>query len=162
ASLTNTFKEAGAYQLVVEEVAQLGGPEYFYRLEIEPFQPGFGLSVETEKLQATPGGSVEIKVFAERRDYDGPITVALDPPKDGFTIETNVITSTSKTNGTPVKLKLPEALEPAQLIHLKLTGRATVNGKEFTAVASTRPALRKTFPHLLWPPAELDGWIALG
>src|SRR5205814_9710960 len=62
-SLTNTFKEGRVFRLVVEEAAQLGGPEYFYRLEISPFQPGFGLSVDTERFQAAPGGSIEIKVL---------------------------------------------------------------------------------------------------
>ncbi len=159
-SLTNTFKEAGAYQLVVEEAAQLGGLEYFYRLEIEPFRPGFGLSVETDKVQAASGGSVAIKVSQERHGYDGPITLALAGVGDGFGLETNVLTVT--TNATPVTLKLPAGLEPGQLVNFRMTGHAKIDGKEFEATVSTRPALRKLFPHLPWPPVALDGWMALG
>ena len=159
-SLTNSFKSSGAFQLVVEEAAQSGGPEYFYRLEVEPFRPGFALSVETDKLQAPSGGSVDIKVFQERRGYDGPITLALAGVADGFGLETNVLAAT--TNATPVTLRLPAGLEPGQLVNFRMMGHASIGGQEFEAAVSTRPALRKLFPHLPWPPPALDGWMALG
>jgi len=159
-SLTNNFKEAGVFRLVVEEAAQLGGPEYFYRLEISPFQPGFAVSVDTDRFQAAPGGSVEIKVLPERRDYDGPITLTLEGAGDGFELATNAVTS--KTNATSVKMTLPADLEPGQLVNFRMTGHATIGGKDFTAGVSTRPAWRKLFPHIPWPPAEMDGWMAVG
>ena len=159
-SLTNTFKEGGIYQLLVEEAAQLGGPEYFYHLDLEPYQPGFALSLETEKLQAPSGGSAEIKIAQERQGYDGPITLALEGLAEGFLLTTNVLTS--KTNATAVTMKLPSELEPGQMVNFKITGHAKIGGKDVSVTASTRPALRKLFPHLPWPPPELDGWIALG
>jgi hypothetical protein len=159
-SLTNTFKETGVCRLVIEEAAQLGGPEYFYRVDIAPFQPGFALSMDTETFQAGSGGNIEIKVLPERHDYDGPITLALANAGDGFRLEPKVITS--KTNATTVKMTLPSNLSPGQLVNFKIIGRAQIDGKEFAAIASTRPALRRLFPHLPWPPVELDGWIGLG
>ena len=161
-SVTNTFKEAETCRLIIEEAAQLGGPEFFYQVEIAPFQPGFGLSVEPEKLQGAAGGTAEIKVLPERREYDGPITLSLEGAGHGFALESDVITSTSKTNASTVKIKLPADLEPGRLVNFKIIGHAKIDGQEFAATASTRPALRKLFPHLPWPPAELDGWIALG
>jgi len=159
-SLTNTFKEAGVFRLVVEEAAQLGGPEYFYRLEISPFQPGFALSVDTERFQATPGGSIEIKVLPERHDYDGPIRLTLEGAGDGFELATNAITS--KTNATSVKMTLPANLEAGQLANFRMTGHATIDGKDVTAPVSTRPAWRMLFPHIPWPPGAMDGWMAVG
>jgi hypothetical protein len=159
-SLTNTFKDAGTYRLVVEEAAQFGGPGLFYRLEIEPFRPGFGLSVDTEKVQAASGGNFEIKVSPERVEYDGPITLGLEGAGEGFTLENNIITG--KTNALALKVKLPARLEPGAMVNFRIIGRAKTNGIDFAAAASTRPALHKLFPHLSWPPPELDGWIALG
>ena len=159
-NITNTFKETSLCRLIIEEAAELSGPECFYRVEIEPFHRGFALSVDSEKVQAPAGGSFEIKVTPERRDYDGPITLALDGAGEGFEIVTNVITA--KTNATTMKVNVPATLQPGDLIHFKITGHAKIDGHDFVTTASTRPALRKLFPHLLWPPAELDGWIALG
>src|SRR5207247_1077584 len=48
-NLTNTFAEAGIYRLMVEELNRAGGPEFIYRVEVRPFQPGFALSVDTDK-----------------------------------------------------------------------------------------------------------------
>ncbi len=159
-SLTNTFTETGAYRLVIEEAAQLAGPEFFYRVEIERDRPGFTLSVETDKVQAPSGGSVEVKVAPQRHGYDGPITLDLQAGGDGFELEKNVLTS--KTNTIALTIKAPANVEPGQLLHFKISGHGMIEGKDFSAVASTQPALRKLFPHLPWPPAELDGWIALG
>ena len=159
-SLTNTFKEAGMYQLVIEEAAQLGGPEFFYRVEIEPYRPGVALSVDTETFHAPSHGTFEIKVSPERRDYDGPITLALEGVPEGFALEKNVLTS--KTNDMTVKVTLPTNLAPGQLLNFKIIGHAKIDGKDFVTTVSTRPALRKLFPHQSWPPAELDGWMALG
>jgi len=47
------------------------------------------------------------------------------------------------------------------VINFRISGRAKIEGKDFEATASTHPAWRKLFPHLPWPPEELDGWIAL-
>jgi hypothetical protein len=159
-SLTNTFKEAGTCRLIVEEAAQLGGPECFYRLDIAPWQPGFALSVETEKLEASSGGKAEIKVSQQRHGYDGPITLALEGVGEGFTLEKNALTP--KTNATTITIQLPAGLESGRIINFRMTGRAEIEGKEIQATASTRPASHKLFPHLPWPPPELDGWIALG
>jgi len=159
-SVTNNFKEAGTYRLIVEEAAELGGPEYFYQLDIEPYRPSFTLSVDTEKLQAPSGGSAELKVSQERHGYDGPITLALSGLSEGFLLSTNTIMA--RTNATGIKLRLPDNLAPGELINFKITGSARIDGSDCITTASTRPALRKLFPHLPWPPGELDGWIALG
>ncbi|MDB6034182.1 MAG: putative subtilase-type serine protease precursor [Verrucomicrobiales bacterium] len=158
-SLTNTFKQSGACQLLVEEATQQGGPEFFYQLEIDRFQAGFELSLDTDTFNVSPGGTFELKLLPNRQaGYDGPIRIALEGAGQGFTLSTNVITST--TNATTIKVSVPESAVPAQLMLFKIRG--TAEGREFSTIARTHPALRKQYPLQLWPPRELDGWVALG
>jgi hypothetical protein len=159
-TLTNTFKEAGIYRLFVEELNRQGGPDLAYRVEIRPFQTGFTLSVETERVVASPGGTFEIKVTAARRQYDGPFTLSLEGLGDDVALENNVIAE--KKNDTTLKVKLPERFSPGQMARFRIHGEAKIDENEFSAPASTMPALRKLFPLLRYPPADLDGWIALG
>ena len=47
------------------------------------------------------------------------------------------------------------------LLHFTIIGKAEIEGHEESRPVSTLPALKKLFPHLLYPPAELDGLIGL-
>ena len=159
-TLTNTFKEAGVYRLTVEELTRAGGPDLAYRVEIRPFQPGFTLSVETERTVASPDGTFEIKVAAARRQYDGPITLSVEGLGDDATLENDAIAE--KKNDTTLKVKLHERFSSGQMARFRIHGKAKIGESEFSAPASTMPALRKLFPLLRYPPADLEGWIALG
>lgn len=159
-TLTNTFKEAGNYRLLVEELNHQGGPALAYRVAIEPLSPGFALSVETDKVEPPVGGAFEIKVTAARREFNGPITLALAGLGDDFALENNVIPE--KKNETTLKVKLPAHFEPGQMMHFSIVGKAKIGEAEQTVTASTLPALRNLFPLLRYPPAEWDGMIALG
>ncbi len=159
-TLTNTFKEAGTYRLVVEELNHQGGSALVYRIEAQPFRRGFDLSVETDKVEAVGGGTFELKVTVARREYDGPITLALDGSGDDITLENNVIAE--KKSETTVKAKLPDRLQPGRMIQFRVVGKAKIDDIEFSDVVTTMPALKKLFPLLRYPPADLDGLIALG
>ena len=159
-TLTNKFSEDGTYRLLVEELNRQGGPDLLYRIQIEPFQPGFTLSVETNRVEAASNGSFEIKVTAARREYDGPITVSPVGLVDDFALENNVVAE--KKTETTLKVKLPAHVEAGQLLHFNIAGKARVGVADFETTASTMPALKKLFPLLRYPPADLDGMIALG
>jgi Bacterial pre-peptidase C-terminal domain len=159
-TITNTIPEDGTYRLMVEELNLGGGPELAYRIEIQPVQPGFALSVETEKVDAAQGGSFEIKVTSARSGYKGPITLALTNADAAFVLENNAIAK--EKNETQLKVKLPDSLQSGQLVHFQIVGRAEVDGTDFTATASTMPALHKLFPLTRYPLPELDGLIGLG
>jgi len=159
-TLTNSFKEDGLYRLVLEELNRQGDPTFVYRVEARSFQRGFDLSVETDKVTASSGGAFELKVTAARREYDGPITLALDGPGDEVTAENNVIAE--KKNETTLKVKLSDRFQAGQMEQFRVVGKATIGGAEFSAESSTLPALRKLFPLLRYPPRQLDGLIALG
>jgi hypothetical protein len=158
-SITNTFKEAGAYRLIVEEATWAGGPELTYRVEIQSFQPSFALSVDTDRVAATNGGSFEIKVTPVRSGYDGPITLSVPALGENVALENNVIVG--KTNVAVMKVKLPPRFSSGQCLHFQVEGRANVSDQPQVVPASTLPALRRIFSQLRYPPADLDGPIAL-
>ena len=159
-TLTNTFNEAGTYRLRVEELNRQGGPDLAYRITMEAFQPGFTLSVETNRVEAACDGSFEIKATVTRREYDGPIALSIIGLGDDFVLENNVIAE--KKSETALQVKLPARVVAGQLFRFTLAGKARVGDEDFETTASTMPALRKLFPLLRYPPVELDSWIALG
>lgn len=159
ASFDVTAPEDGSYWLRVEEISGAGGPALAYRIEADRFRPGFSLSVETDKVDAAPGGEFELKVTCARRDYAGAIALALE----GVTpAELDGATIPADKQEAQLKVKLPGDLLPGAIIQFKVVGSATINGEPSRAAVSTAPALRRLFPRLLHPPAELDGFIALG
>jgi hypothetical protein len=158
-ALTNTFSKAGAYRLLVEELNRGGGPDFNYRLSIEPLTPGFALSVETDRVSTPPGSDFEIQVSAVRREYDGPIQLSLAGLGEGFALSNAVIRA--KTNEVKLKVTVPDDIELGQLFPFAILGQAEISGATFKTRTSTMPALRSQFPEMLWPPEELDGWIAL-
>jgi hypothetical protein len=158
-SITNTFKEDGTYRLIVEEAAWAGGPELTYRIEIQPFQPTFALSVDTDRVTVTNGGTFEIKVTPVRSGYEGPITLSLPALGENVALEDNVITG--KTNVAVMKVKLPPRFSPGECLSFQVEGRAKESDQLQVVQASTLPALRRIFSQLRYPPAELDGQIAL-
>ncbi len=157
--LTNRFDRTDIYRLVVEELNRGGGPGLNYRLAIEPLPPGFSLSLETERVSVPAGDSFEIEVQAQRRDYDGPIDLALMGLPDRFSVSNALIPA--KTNTTKIKVTVPPDLSLGDFRHFGITGNATIGETHFSARASTLPALRNVFPDLRHPPRELDGPIAL-
>ncbi len=159
-TLTNKFNEAGTYRLCVEELNRGGGPDFVYRIEVEPLQAGFALSLETNKVEAASDGSFDLKVTAARREYDGPINLSLAGLGDDFVLDNNVIAE--KKNEAALNVKLPARVVAGQVFHFTIVGKARVDDADYQTTASTMPALRKLWPLLRYPPAELDGLIGLG
>ena len=60
-----------------------------------------------------------------------------------------------RSNAPAVKKRQPPS-------HFRIAGKAKIAGAEYSAIASTSPALRKSFPQMRYPPEEFDGLIALG
>jgi hypothetical protein len=158
-ALDATMPTDGVYRLGVEDITRAGAPGLAYRLEVEPYRPGFTLGVDTDTVQAKAGESFEIKVTAARRDYGGPISLAVQ----GVAAEAvEGATIAAGKNDTTLKVKTPAALKPGAIVHLRIVGSAKVGDADFAATAGTMPALRKQFSRLLYPPEITDGMIALG
>ena len=158
-TITNTFKIAGEYFLVIEELNQNGGPDLAYHVDVRELRAGFALSVDGCDLQGRAGENVTMKVTAERRDYDGPIELAVESP---FSLKTESSTIPEKKNEVELKIKLPGDLDPGTHVPLRIKGTAKIGDAEEAVRVSTLPALKKLWPNLRYPPTELDGLIAIG
>ncbi len=81
--LTFTAPAAGTYYLQIGDTEGKGGPEYGYRLRISAPRPDFALRVAPSAINAPPGATVPVTVYALCKDgFAGDIELALkDSPK---------------------------------------------------------------------------------
>ncbi|MBI5801683.1 MAG: pre-peptidase C-terminal domain-containing protein [Verrucomicrobia bacterium] len=158
-SVTNTIPADGTYFLVVDELIRRGGPQHAYRIVAELLTPGFMLEADVDKVEAVPGGSFTVKVSVTRRDYTGPVTLSV-LGIEGARLADEIIKEKA-TNGM-LKVTLPESAAPGSLAHFRIIGSAKIGENEVRLVTRTTPALRRIFSPMLFPPRELDGFIALG
>jgi hypothetical protein len=157
--LNFTFPEDGVYRLMVEDLLRRGGPDQVYRIDIEPYRPGFSLAADAEKYDAPKGGVFVAKVTSARRDYNGPITLSV-AGVDGPQLANNVIPEGK--NETTMSITLPASLESGQLHLIRIVGQAKIGEADFRATASTLVPLRAQLNGLPYPPADLDGQVGLG
>ena len=124
----------GVYRLLVEDLLRRGGAEFVYRIEAEPYRPGFTLAVEAEKLDAPKSGVFVAKVTCARRDYNGPITLSVQGAGEGLTLAGNTIAEGGKE--TVLRVTLPPSLEPGLCANIRIAGRAKIGEADFRTVAS--------------------------
>jgi hypothetical protein len=159
ASFDAAAPEDGTYWLRVEEIARAGGPSLAYRVEIDRYRPGFTLAVDSDTVNARPGGEFQLKVTCNRRDYGGPISLTLgglSPAAVGGA------TIPAGKQETVLKVTLPADWKPGAITLFGVQGSAAMNDAGFHTTASTAAVLKKAFPRMLYPPSDLDGVIALG
>lgn len=154
--LAHEFKTAGRYLLIAKELTDRGAPDFAYQIDAKLFEPGFAMALDDDKIEAKPGGEFSIAVSCSRHEFNDKIAVEFEGLPEGFCVEGASIES-KKTNAT-IKVKVPENAQPGELLTFRVVGRAG----EKRVVAGTLSALRRNFITMLYPPAELDGVVALG
>ncbi|MBX7168782.1 MAG: PPC domain-containing protein [Pirellulales bacterium] len=175
-TLDFTAPADGRYLLAVEDLHHRGGPQHVYRVDVQPYQPGFSLSLEAEKFDVPLGGVMVIKVNAARRDYNGPITLSLEDVGEGFGLNltrqpsspgyrdvflaSNVIPEGK--NDVVLSLTFPASIAQGPPRVGRIVGRAKIGEVDFAATASTLGALRPQFAGLPYPPPMLDGSVGIG
>ena len=159
-ALTYTFPADGIYRLRVEDTNHRGGADEVYRILVEPYQAGFTLQAAAEKVDAPQNGVFIVKVTAVRRDYNGPITLSVEGAGDGCTVRNNIIPEGKPE--TTLSVTLGPSIQAGQTAMLKIIGQAKIGEVEFRAAAGTLLAMRTAFSGLPFPPAALDGALALG
>jgi hypothetical protein len=148
------------YALGVEDLLERGGPEYAYRVEVEPNE-GLSLTLKhdnntrTKFVTASNGGAFALTLQVAQQGFDGPIQLSLSEPAAGFTLYNSLIPAKAKEHR--VLVQAPSGAAPGTLHALHLSGRATVNGREIQARMQTVPTLRAQFPSMGFAPAWLDG-----
>jgi hypothetical protein len=149
----------GVCVLVVEELNLLGGPDFVYGVEVAEFEPGFELSVESDRAQVKPGGEFSIKVLVDRREYEGAVTLAVEGLGEGVELKEEVVAA--KKNEATLKIRMPGTWMPSALEHFSIRGTARIGERTHEARASLLPALRKSHPETRRFPPELEHRIAL-
>jgi hypothetical protein len=152
----------GDYTLQVEHLHLWGGPDEVYRLSITPFEPGFALTVGLDRFNVEQGGKLSIPVLAPRRDFEGPIEISVVGPK-GISGQLAVAAGKAPPPNQPIGTLVVNVAEDVPMgpgaFHIQ--GKATVNGKVVTQLASVRTAVSQGLANLPLPPPSTFTSIGL-
>lgn len=134
-----TFPADGRFTLAVHDLNHRGGSQFAYRIGVEPYQPGFTLSVAADAVNVPAGGVGTITVNSARQDYGGAIDISLEGLPEGVTAQPtrigpgmNSVVLTLQAAGMPAG-----AFAPAVVV-----GTATIGDRTVRAVASMEAAVR--------------------
>jgi hypothetical protein len=146
----------GDYTLVVEHLLLVSGPSETYRVTITPYQPGFDLTLGIDRFDLAAGGSVPIALFVTRRDYAGPIEVAVTghPGLSGHvTIPAGQPPAPNVPAATLFLLAKPDA--PPGAYRVMLQGSATFQSETIVQYADLRALVSQNLAGLTYPPRDL-------
>ena len=133
--------EDGEYLLQLEDLENKGSDRHSYRLTIRPAQPDFELFLDDGFLlyvdgrasgarnpNVPRGGSVPLTVSAARLEgFNGPIQVKVEGLPPGFHATEGIIRPQELV--TTLVLSANEtAMEPSELVDLRVVGLATIGG----------------------------------
>ena len=152
--LTFQAPTSGLYYLYIGDAEKKGGPEFAYRLRISPPRPDFALRIAPSCINAAPGATVPVTVYALRRDgFSGDIALALKEAPAGMILSGGIVgAGQEKVRAT---VTLPQ-VQPLQPLRFSLEGRATVEGRELSRQAIPVDDTTQAFLiHHLVPAREL-------
>lgn len=150
--------EDGQYVLRVENLLLDGEPGHVYRIRVSDTYTGFSLSTEHTQYTVPQGGTLVVKVIAQRSGYNGPIELAVEGLGDGVTLEGNMLEGTE----TLLKITIPAEIPQGALRHMTIVGKAKVGEQTVLVQANQREALAALFPNALSVPTQLQNEIAVG
>jgi hypothetical protein len=156
-----TAPAAGDYTLAVEHLHYWGGPDETYRITFTPYAPGFDLSATLDRFGVPQAGVVVIPIHVVRRDYPGPIEVSVHG--DGFSGSLTIPAGQPAQPNQPagsLQVRVPADM-PLGPYTGSIRGRATINGKPFTTLASVREAASQEMASLPVPPRQTWTPLAL-
>ncbi len=167
--LAYTFPADGSYLVIVEDLLHRGGPDFTYRVAIEP-TAGFSLALKHDPKADAAGNSYKvvssnqdafaITVETKRDGYNGPITLSVEAGGKQFEVHRNVIAEKQKE--TRLIAIVPADFQPGTFAKMRIVGKANVNGADVEVAASTFNVLRAKWAHLAQPPRWHDGLLAFG
>ena len=158
--LEHEFPADGTYRLLAENLVEDGSPAHSYRIEVDPFNDWFTLTLDKETHNVPQGGTFATKVTATRLGYPGPIELVVDGIGVDVQVENNVIPENG--NDTEMKVTFPEEIEPGRLEFVRIWGKAEIGGQPVKVLVSGLDAWRTASPQTPNRPASLDDKIALG
>ncbi|MEI8062856.1 MAG: PPC domain-containing protein [Verrucomicrobiota bacterium] len=141
--LNATLPADGTYFIFLSDAQHKGGSDYTYRLRLSAPRPGFELRVVPASVNARPGGSASVTIYALRRDgFTNEIAIALKDAPAGFRLaNTSLITTQEQLKLT---LNVPSKPLP-EPITLNFEGRAVVQGQEVAHIAVPAEDMMQAF-----------------
>jgi hypothetical protein len=138
APLAFTAPADGTYTVKVgEKFRGRGGPNFVYRLRVldgtETVEPGFRLTVASDTFTVLRGGTIKVKVTAERYGgFKGPIEIKVDGLPEGITAKTVILA----VNQTSLDFPITVAANAAIATHsLPIQGVAIIDDRVRTVNA---------------------------
>ena len=148
----------GEFVLRVEELLRRGGGRYAYRVDTRVGLGEFNLKLKSGKNTADrfwgiAGQQVEVSVQADRKGYNGPITLTVS---NDWAVTGNIIGA--KTNATQLKVVVPREAKPGELHHLVIRGKGEDKGTS-SVLIDLAANLRQRWPQMTFPPVVLQGIV---
>jgi hypothetical protein len=152
----------GDYTLQVEHLHLWGGPDEVYRISVTPFEPSFDLAVALDRFNIEQGGKLTVPVLAPRRDFGGPIEISVLGPK-GISGQLTVAAGKAPPPNQPLGTLLVNVGSdvPVGPYVFQIQGKATINGKTVTKLASVRTIVSQELANLPLPPKNMLTSIGL-
>ncbi len=151
----------GDFTIGVEHLHSWGGPDEVYRVSVTPFVPEFTLTCAIDRWDvAAGGGTISIPVFLTRNGYAGAVEVAVVGPKGISGTITIPAGPQTPPNVPSTTLILKADDVPAGPVSFAIVGKATVDGKPVTRLASVRTLTTIALGNLPVTPRPM--WTQLG
>ncbi len=149
-----TLPEAGNYFVHLGDGQSQGSPAHAYRLRLSAPRPDFELRVTPCSINARPGSTLPITVYALRKDgFEGDIYLKLTYTPVDFHLGGAKIPA--KQDEVRVTLHVPTTERPVP-IDLVLEGHALINGKRVVRIATPAEEMMQAFIyHHLVPAKDL-------
>lgn len=158
-SLSWTAPREGRYNVGFSELTGRAGSEFGYYAEVEDAAPDFQLAVEQDNSILPQNGYAIMKVTANRQGYNGPVHLSVTGLGDSPELRNNIIAEKAKE--TRLKIYVPSSLNVGDTRGMEIVGTATIEGQQVQRTARTISAFRKAMPQTTFPPAGLDGRVAV-
>lgn len=140
----------GDYFVAAEHLLGSWGPSECYRLVIEPYEPGFDVTLDMDRYDVPAGGIVPIPVTAVRRDFNGPIKLCVTGSTP-FQGEGVIYPGESSAL---LFVRCPDSVAPGAHA-LAVEAKAMIDGQPVTAYANVRAAISRELAGLPFPPPML-------
>lgn len=155
-----TFPADGDYTLVVEDLFRRGGPEFAYRIAVNPYEEKFQLAASADTLNVPAGGLATITVTAVRGSFAGPITLTLLDAPQGLAATPAVIGPGLLT--TVMTIQCAPGVAPGKVYPVRIAGTSQAGTVQYQAVATVTDAQKVAFSGLPVPPQFLSQMVAVG
>jgi hypothetical protein len=150
--IQTTLPRDGTYYWHIGDARRHGSPAHAYRLRISQPRPDFELRVTPCSINAQPGTTVPVTVYAIRRDgFAGDINLTFKHVPVGFILAGAKIPA--KQNEVRMTVQVPATPRPRP-VQLDLEGRAMISGQQVTRQATAAEDMVQAFAYHHLVPAN--------